>query len=229
MQERVQKIIANSGFCSRRKAEEYIEKGVVTVNDKKITLGDKADSKVDTIKVDGKKIQLSRKMYIVLNKPKHVVTTLSDPQGRKKVTDLIRSKERLIPVGRLDMMTEGLILLTNDGEFANKVAHPRYEVQKKYQVQLEQPLTDEAERFLKKGVILDGARVKPDKVSVSKNGLGVFITLHSGKNRVIRSMFDVINYKIVGLARIGLGPIKLDLEPGKYRPLTQKEIDYFLK
>lgn len=231
MEERVQKIIANSGFCSRRKAEELIQKGKVKVNDKLITIGDKADSHKDIITVDGKKIVQERKTYLLLHKPIKCVTTMRDPDGNKTVMDYVKTKEKVKPVGRLDVMTEGALILTNDGDFAQKVAHPSFKVSKVYRIHLDKPLSEEDERKIANGLHLeDGHTGKIDIKIFNFERTLVSLKIHIGKNRIIRRIFNHLGYPIKKLIRVQIGPVKLDdMPPKKYRPLTRTEIDYFLK
>ena len=166
MQERIQKIIAQAGIASRRNAEQLISQGRVRVNGKVAVLGQKADAEKDRIVVSGRAVVLEKKVYIMLNKPKWYVTTVSEQHGMRTVMDLVKIPERIFPVGRLDKHTEGLLLLTNDGDFANKLTHPRYEVQKEYFVLLDKPLSEVAMERLEKGVFIDGRKVKLSRLDV---------------------------------------------------------------
>jgi len=226
MLERVQKIISNAGYCSRRKAEDLIKAGRVKVNNKLITIGDKADISKDTITVEGKKLQRKRRLYLAFNKPKGYLTTLKDPSGKKTIFDLIKTKERLIPVGRLDYNTEGLILLTNDGDFANKIMHPRYEVKKLYFVTLHKPFNEEYVKKIKKGIRLEDGMTRPATVkAISPDKKTVSIRLHEGRNRIVRRMFNHLGYNVRRLVRVKVGTIGLsDLAPGKTRPLSSAEV-----
>jgi len=228
MLERVQKIISNAGFCSRRRAEYFIEQDRVRVNRKKITIGDKADPDKDKIYVDGKLIHSRDKVYLALWKPKKVVTTLWDPKGRKNVGDMVKKVgQRVYPIGRLDNMAEGLLLMTNDGDFANKIMHPRYKIKKKYLVKITDELRPIDLEKLKKGIILDGTKVRPDRVIDLGDRL-YEITLHQGLNRVIKRLFEYLGYRVYGLMRIQIGDVKLEgMKRGQYRDLTQEELDTF--
>lgn len=223
--ERLNKYIASCGICSRRKADELIQSGKVEVNGNIIAeLGYKV-AKEDIVKIDGKVISKElEKVYIILNKPKGYVTTSSEQFGRKSVLDLIHEKVRVYPIGRLDMYTEGLLLLTNDGEFANKVMHPKNEVEKVYEVTTDRELTKDQIEKLEKGIDIGDYITKEAKVEVvSKTKFK--ITIHEGKNRQVRRMCEATNIKLLNLKRIQEGNIALGkLETGKYRYLTKEEI-----
>jgi len=233
MPERLQKLIAQAGIASRRAAEELIRAGEVSVNGEIVTeLGTKADPAKDHIKVRGKlinpKLQTQQHVYILVNKPKGVLSSVADPEGRTLVTDLVRGYGKLHPVGRLDFNTEGLIILTNDGEFTNKVAASKT-IPKIYQVKTKGIPTDVAIRKLARGVRLDDgfktapADIKPLKPTV-KNGW-FEVTLYEGHNQQIRRMFDSVGHSVVKLKRIAIGPITdLGLAPGKSRKLTDAEL-----
>lgn len=232
MQDRVQKIIANAGYCSRRAAEDLIEQGAVKVNGKKITLGDKADFDKDTITVQGKVLKQPPKLYLALYKPDGYETTLYSPQKRRTIKDLLKIKERVIPIGRLDMDSEGLLLLTNDGDFANKVMHPRYEKEKEYEVTVMGRVRPELIRKLEYGVRIKTGRTHPAKIVVKKSGkyTKLNITIHEGKNRQIRRMMQAVGTEVVSLKRVRIGPINLGgLKPGQYRKLGKAEIEKLLE
>ncbi|MBU0461026.1 MAG: rRNA pseudouridine synthase [Nanoarchaeota archaeon] len=224
--QRVQKIISNFGLMSRRKAEEYIEQGRVRVNGRIIKLGDKARL-TDKITVDGRQIETIRRRYIMFYKPPNCLTTLSDPQHRPTILRYIKEKERLIPVGRLDFHTEGLLLLTNDGEFANKIMHPRYEVKKTYIVHLNKPLTDDHKQRIERGIELEEGRTRPCQVKYVNDDKDIVeITIHEGKKRIVRRLFFHFGYKTQRLIRIRIGRLYIgDLKKGAYRDITKKEID----
>jgi 23S rRNA pseudouridine2605 synthase len=233
MQERLQKLIAQAGIASRRAAEELIKAGDVSVNGEIITeLGTKADPEKDHIKVRGKlintKLQTQQNVYLLVNKPKGVLSSVSDPEGRKLVTDLVKGYGRLHPVGRLDFNTEGLIILTNDGEFTNKVAASKT-IPKVYQVKTKGIPTDVAIRKLARGVRLeDGFKTAPAEIKTlkptDKNGWYV-VTLYEGHNQQVRKMFDSVGHSVVKLKRIAIGPITdAGLAPGKSRKLTDAEL-----
>lgn len=228
--ERLQKIIASSGYCSRRKAEELIKKGVVFVNGKKITeLGTKADVN-DEIIINGHSLTMENKEYYLLYKPSGVITTTSDDKNRKTVVDLINTDKRIYPVGRLDYDTTGVLLLTNDGEFANILMHPSNQIDKVYLVKTPGILTKEQLASLRNGVIIDGFKTSPAKVKIkqynkSSNLSLVEITIHEGKNHQVKKMFEAVNHEVVKLKREKIGFFDLKgLKVGDYRRLTIKEI-----
>jgi 23S rRNA pseudouridine2605 synthase len=226
MLQRVQKIISNYGYCSRRKAEELISEGLVKVNNKTISLGDKALLS-DQIKINDKIIKKSKPVYLMLNKPKRCVTALKDEQY-KTVIDIIDYPLRVIPIGRLDFNTTGLLLLTNDGDFANKVMHPRYEIKKTYQAKINQPLSSETKLILEKGVMLSDGTTKPAKVDVIDKDL-INITIHEGRNRIIKRMLKKLGYQTLELKRVRIGNLSLgDLKSGEFRKLSKEEIKEFL-
>lgn len=222
--ERLNKYIASCGICSRRKADELIQNGKVEINGTITTeLGYKVTEE-DIVKVNGKIISKEiDKVYIILNKPKGYVTTSNEQFGRKSVLDLIHEKVRVYPIGRLDMYTEGLLLLTNDGEFANKVMHPKNEVDKVYEVTTDKELTKEQIEKLEQGIDIGDYITKEAKVKiVAKTKFE--ITIHEGKNRQVRRMCEAANIKLLNLKRIQEGNIYLGkLETGKYRYLTEEE------
>lgn len=227
MNERVQKIIANSGICSRRKAEELIEEGRVKVNGKTISLGDKADLDNDNIWVDRQKVQKIKKVYYMFNKPKGCLTTLSDPSKLRTIFDIVKLDKRVIPVGRLDYNTEGILILTNDGDFANRVMHPRYEIKKTYVAKLDRQLKEEDIEKVNKGIAVEGRVVKAEITPLDK---GANIRIHEGRNRIVRKLFDILGYKVLGLKRIKIGRLSLgSIRPGKFRILTKKETDMIFK
>lgn len=226
MEERVQKIIANSGYCSRRKAEEFIEHRKVRVNGKIIHLGDKADIDNDEIYVGDTLIEKNRPIYIMLNKPKHYEATLSQDVERN-VIDLIPIKERIFPVGRLDRNTTGLLLLTNDGNFANKVTHPRYEKGKTYFVKLDKRIEDRDIRQIEEGVRLADGYIKGTVKMYHRDQLE--ITIHEGKKWIIKRMLFKLGYFVKELSRTRIGNLMLDVKIGKWRFLTQKEVDELMK
>ena len=229
---RIQKIIADSGYCSRRKAEEYIENGKVKVNGHPCKLGDKADAVKDIITVNGEKIEYSikRKLYyIMLNKPRGYVTTMSDEQGRKSVADLISDiNERVYPIGRLDRNSEGLLLFTNDGDFANMIMHPSHHVSKTYRVTIHGAVKEEQIVKLSTGVEIDGKKTMPATVVVltaEENRTVLQMTITQGINRQIRKMCEAVGLEVARLKRTSVGPIKLGmLKPGEHRELTKEEL-----
>jgi len=233
--ERLQKIIAAAGVASRRKAEELISSGRVQVNGQIITeLGTKADSGTDHIRVNGKLLHgAQRHVYLLLNKPKGYVTTMSDPEKRPTVMDLIRGvKGRVYPVGRLDYASEGLLLMTNDGELAHRLMKAASHVPKTYVVKVAGTPNEEAIAKLRAGVSIatdDGKRVRtgPAGVRVVKEAANPWyeITLIEGRNRQIRRMFEAVGHHVEKIKRVRYGPLTLDVPPGEFRPLTPKEIE----
>lgn len=229
MRERLQKILSARGIASRRKAEALIQAGQVTVNGTAATLGDSADPETDEICVSGKPLPLrSACVYILLNKPRGYVTTLSDEKGRPNVTQLVSDCDaRVYPVGRLDMDSEGLLLLTNDGEFANALMHPKHEVEKTYDVWVT-GYTSGGEVRLAKPITLDGYTIRPPKVCLLKaegTTARFRVTIHEGRNRQVRRMCDAAGMRCTRLRRIQEGTLRLgDLPAGKWRYLTETEI-----
>jgi len=228
--ERLQKIIANSGYCSRRKAEELIVAGKVMVNGEVIReLGTKVTDK-DEILVNGNKIFSEEKEYYLLNKPRGVVTTASDDKNRKTVVDLIDTDKRIYPVGRLDYDTTGVLILTNDGEFANMIMHPKSEIDKVYVAKVEGIVNGEAVHKLENGVNLDGVTVKASRVKVRKvdnktNHSMVEITIHEGKNHQVKRMFEAVGYRVDKLKRERIAFLTTEsLTSGEYRKLSNKEV-----
>lgn len=230
--ERIQKIIARAGVTSRRKAEELISQGRVTVNGQVVTeLGSKADPCKDHIKVDGRLIRPQRQpmTYLMLYKPKGCVTTFSDPEGRPTVLDLLKGVGcRVFPVGRLDYDTEGILLLTNDGELAHTLMHPRYEVPKAYLTKVKGVLTDDEIQKLEKGVKLPDGQTAPcvvKKIRKTEENSWLEVTLHEGKKRQVRRMFQQIGHPVLKLKRIRYAFLELTgLLPGQYRHLTPQEV-----
>ena len=231
MKERLQKIISAAGVASRRHAEKLITDGRVSVNNVVITeQGVKADASKDIIRIDGKVISVEKtKLYIALNKPAGFVTTLHDPQNRPTVVDLLSDvPERVYPVGRLDYDTRGLLLLTNDGDFAQKIQHPRYQKPKVYKVKIQGHPSREQLKQLGKGVKLDDGLFKPENIKLEKindKSCWLQLTLREGRNRIIRRGFEAIGYRVASLSRESIGDLKLDgLKEGTWRHLTKKEI-----
>ncbi|HKO95386.1 MAG TPA: pseudouridine synthase [Pyrinomonadaceae bacterium] len=235
MQERLQKIIATAGIASRRAAEELITAGEVTVNGKVVTeLGTKADAEVDHIKVRGKLINPTlkklAKVHVLLNKPKGYLSSVSDPEGRPTVMDLLpTSLGRVYPVGRLDFNTEGLLLLTNDGDFTNFITSARNKVEKVYEAKVRGIPEEKSIERLRKGVTLeDGVRTAPAKIrrlGETENNAWFEILLHEGKNQQIRKMFDLIGNSVIKLRRSRIGVLRDDdLKPGRWRRLSEHEV-----
>ena len=235
MKERLQKIIAAAGVDSRRHAEKLITAGRVSVNGVVVNeLGAKADAAKDIIRVDGNTISIDKTMtYIVLYKPAGYVTTLSDPQGRPTVVDLISDvPERIYPVGRLDYDSAGLLLLTNDGDFAQKVQHPRFQSPKVYRVKIQGRLSKDEIKQLGKGIKLEDGIFKPENMQIEKfndKSCWLRLTLREGKNRIIRRGFEEAGHRVARLVREAIGPIQLgNLKEGSWRYLTKKEIGQLL-
>lgn len=223
--ERLQKIIARAGICSRREAEKLILDGRVSVDGKIIReLGAKAELN-QKIRVDGKLLTLdSEKIYIMLNKPRGYVSTAKDERGRKTILELIDISERIYPIGRLDLNSEGLILLTNDGELTNALIHPRFEVKKTYRAKISGLLTEEKLDLLRAGVELDDGLTAPAEIYMLDKDL-VEITIHEGRNRQVRRMFSAIGCDVKRLRRIKFANLTLDgLKVGKWRELTAEEV-----
>ena len=228
--ERLQKIIASSGYCSRRKAEELILFGKVMVNGKVITeLGTKVSDK-DEVLVNGNKIFTEEKEYYLLNKPRGVVTTTSDDKNRKTVVDLIDTDKRIYPVGRLDYDTTGVLILTNDGDFANMIMHPKSEIDKVYVAKVEGIVNGEAVHKLENGIDLDGVTVKASRVKIRKidnktNHSMVEIIIHEGKNHQVKRMFEAVGYRVDKLKRERIAFLTTEsLTSGEYRKLSNKEV-----
>lgn len=233
MTERLQKILAARGICSRRKAEELIAAGRVKVNGLAASLGQSADPDVDTIELDGSVIPSGdENVYIMLHKPRGFVTTLSDEKGRPNVTQLVDCGKRVYPIGRLDMDSEGLLLLTNDGEFANHLMHPKAEVDKTYEVWVTH-FAPGGEKRLEKPITIDGYTIKTPRIkllSVQEDKARLYITIHEGRNRQIRRMCQTAGMHVTRLRRVAEGAVRLgDLKKGSWRYLTQDEIDHLKK
>lgn len=227
---RLQKHLAECGIASRRKSEELIEMGKVKVNGHIATLGTKVDPKRDKITVRGKTVVANTtKMYIMLHKPRGFVTTASDEKGRKCVTDLVKDAPvRLFPVGRLDMNSEGLLLMTNDGEFSNRLTHPSYHVNKTYRVTVKGDVVDEKIIQLKEGIMLDGEKTLPCDCFIAERKTDrtvlIFI-IQEGRNRQIRRMCEAVGLEVLRLKRTEIAGVKLGMLPrGSWRPLNEKEM-----
>lgn len=231
---RLNQAIAQTGLCSRRKADELIAAGKVKVNGETCTeFGRSIDVAEDSLEIDGKRLPFKKHIYIAMNKPVGVITTMSDEQGRETVLDLLPENLRhLRPVGRLDMYSEGLLLLTNDGDLALKLTHPRHHWPKLYQVKVRGAFTPKDVSMLTKGVMLEDGRTLPAKVEIverNKTYTEVQITLVEGRNRQIRRMFAYLGYPVVRLVRLAIGGLQLGhISPGSWRRLTSQEVSDLL-
>lgn len=227
---RLQKYLAHCGVASRRKAEELIKSGKVKVNGKTVTEMGIIVDRHDRVEVDGKKASLEKdKVYIMLHKPRGYVTTVHDPEGRQTVLSLIKGvKERVYPVGRLDYDTSGLLLLTNDGDFANRMMHPRYETVKVYIATVKGYPSGDAIKKLTDGIVVDGYKTAPAKVKLLEkytNKTKLEITIHEGRNRQIRRMCETIGHPVIRLKRIAYATLELGgLKPGEWRYITENEL-----
>ena len=234
--ERLQKVIAQAGICSRRKAEELIKDGKVKVNNEVATLGMQVESS-DTITVCGKLIRKEEKVYFLLNKPRGVICTASDDKNRKTVVDLIKTDKRIYPVGRLDYDTTGALILTNDGELANVLMHPKNGITKVYYVKTEGKLLGDEIHTLERGIVVDNKTLKPDKIKFRKYDASTNVTyasviLHEGHNHEIKKLFEYINHPVIKLKRESIAFLDiLSLKSGEYRMLNPKEVQklYSLK
>jgi pseudouridine synthase len=234
MLERLQKLLSRGGVASRRAAERLILEGRVSVNGAVVReLGTKADPAGDDVRVDGVRVRAPRSaVYLVLNKPRGVVATRRDPEGRPTVMELVPPVAGLFPVGRLDVGTEGLILLTNDGAFADRVAHPRYEVPRVYHAKVSGVPEAETLARLRRGLVVDGERLAVDHVRVleAEGNAWLEIVLHEGRNREVRRILEAVGHRVSKLKRVGLGPLTArGLKPGQYRGLTPREVRAFLE
>ncbi len=231
---RLQKVLAQAGIASRRASEQLIAEGRVEVNGHLVTeQGLRVDPEHDEIRVDGSRIPTARRhVYTVLNKPRGVVSTMEDQEGREDLSSYIDRNVRLFHVGRLDTDTEGLLILTNDGEFAHRLAHPSYEVPKTYVAQVLGEVTPHTLKRMQKGINLDDGPVRPDKIKVMQtlnDATLLQITLHEGRNRVVRRMMEAFGHPVQKLTRIAIGPVRLGrLQPGEMRDLTGDELGKLL-
>lgn len=227
--QRLQKVLAHAGVASRRAIEEMIEAGRIKVNGRRARLGQRVDPDKDEVEVDGSKVPLRAGLvHLMLNKPEGVVSTADDPEGRTTVLDLIDREERLWPVGRLDIESEGALLLTNDGELTHRVTHPRYEVPKTYLVEVRGPVGQRAIRALLTGIELEDGPAVARKAALVEQVRGstmVEVVLTEGRNRELRRMFDALDLQVLRLVRTAIGPLQLGrLKPGSYRKLGPAEV-----
>jgi 23S rRNA pseudouridine2605 synthase len=237
MPERLQKILSAAGIASRRAAEDYIRQGRVTVNGEVVVeLGTKADPEADDIRVDGRRVKpAGRRLYILMNKPRGYITSRSDPQHRPTVIDLLKDagiRDYVYPVGRLDFDSEGLLVLTSDGDLAAHLTHPSHEVEREYHVQVRGVPDRHSLERLARGVVIEGRRTAPARVRLRRTfdspageQAVLSIVIHEGRNRQVRKMLDAIAHPVVRLRRVRIGPITDDrLKPGEFRELTSREI-----
>lgn len=232
MKERIQKILSEAGVCSRRRAEELVRAGSVKIDGHPAKIGQQVDPHQCRITVDDVPINYQRKRekhYIALNKPRGYVTTMADERGRKTVSDLVSDVgARVYPIGRLDMVSEGLLLLTDDGEFANMMMHPKYHITKRYRVTVDSAVSDEVGVELSSGVVIDGKMTAPaviNIVSASPTRTVMEMTIREGRNRQIRKMCEAVGLNVKRLKRIAIGPLKLGMiQPGQWRELTKAEV-----
>ena len=231
MKQRLHKILAAAGIASRRASEKLIADGRVNVNGETAKVGDFADPDTDDIVADGDQVSVEQKRYLLLNKPTGFVTTVSDPHRRPTVMDLVNVRERVYPIGRLDTDTEGLLLLTNDGSFSQRMAHPRFEIEKTYLAELANALSVDGEALLTRGIRLEDGPTAPAVLKiVSNRRRRVEITIHEGRNRIVRRMFESVGSPVIKLQRIRFGSLELDdLVKGRWREVTGREIDALLK
>lgn len=229
---RINKFLSTLGIASRRSIDKYIEDGLIEVNGEKATSGMDVSEK-DEIFIKGEKIKTkieTEKVYFMLHKPLEVLSSVSDDRGRKTVVDLIKTDKRIFPIGRLDYMTTGLIILTNDGDLFNRLVHPKSEIYKKYYVKIWGEMKKSEIEELKKGVLLDDGKTLPAKISgikYDKNKTTMYISIREGRNRQVRRMIEKFGYRVLMLRREKIGELSLnDLPEGKYRELTIEEIEY---
>ncbi len=229
---RINKFLSTLGIASRRAIDKYIDEGKIVVNGNIASPGMEIDEN-DTILIDGKKIETKineDKVYFMLNKPLEVLSASSDDRGRKTVVDLVKTNKRIFPIGRLDYMTSGLILLTNDGDLFNRIVHPKSEIYKKYYIKIFGEIKKSEIDELKKGILLDDRKTLPAKISgvkYDKNKTSMYISIREGRNRQVRRMIEKFGYKVLMLRREKIGELSLgDLPEGKYRELTNEEIEY---
>ena len=229
---RINKFLSTLGIASRRSIDKYIEDGLIEVNGEKATPGMDVSEK-DEIFIKGGKIKTkieTEKVYFMLHKPLEVLSSVSDDRGRKTVVDLIKTDKRIFPIGRLDYMTTGLIILTNDGDLFNRLVHPKSEIYKKYYVKIWGEMKKSEIEELKKGVLLDDGKTLPAKISgikYDKNKTTMYISIREGRNRQVRRMIEKFGYRVLMLRREKIGELSLnDLPEGKYRELTIEEIEY---
>jgi len=220
MKQRLQKIIAQAGITSRRKAEDLINQGHVTVNGIRAQIGEKADPEIDNIQVRGESIVPKKEfVYYALNKPRGILCTASDEKGRKNVLSLVPEKPRVFTVGRLDMDTEGLILLTNDGDWANSIMHPKFNIFKTYEVVVDRPFDEKSFSTLKKGIEVGGKKITPDSVEQISSAK-IKLVIHEGQKRIVRRLMEKLGFNVEHLKRTHIGPFELGkLKTGEYKTI----------
>jgi pseudouridine synthase len=228
MKMRIHKYLAHAGVASRRHAEEMVAEGQVAVNGRPASIGQVIEADSDVVTVNGKPVKLdSVLVYYLLHKPRGVVSAVSDPDGRRTVTSLVPGGHRLYPVGRLDYDSEGLMLLTNDGDLAYQITHPKFEIEKTYHVLVKGVMTAKSVGYLEQGVTIEGKKTAPAEVEITESqphNTWINITIHEGRNRQIRKMCEAVGYPVMRLIRTRLGPWELgDLPVGKYRTLSREE------
>lgn len=228
MKMRIHKYLAHAGVASRRHAEVMVAEGKVTVNGKVASIGKVIESDTDEVAVEGKKVKLDQVLvYYLLNKPRGVVSAVTDPDGRRNVVSLVPGGHRLYPVGRLDYDSEGLMLLTNDGDLAFKITHPKFEISKTYHVLVKGVMNEKSIGYLEQGVTIEGQKTAPATVSIAEaqpNNTWLDIVIHEGRNRQIRKMCEAVGYPVMRLIRTKLGPWELgDIPSGKFRTLSPSE------
>ena len=228
---RLNKYISDSGLASRRKSEVYITEGRVAVNNQIIMeLAYKVDPDKDVVTVDGEKISPKKHVYYLLNKPKGIITTTEDEKNRRTVVDLIKSRERIYPVGRLDYNTTGVIILTNDGEFSNLLTHPRNKVPRVYEVKIDRPLLEDDQQSLLKGVYIENVKGRFTNISFPKRNSRTFIEVTGieGRNHFVKNMFSTLGYTVVNLNRKSYAGIVADIPIGTYRTLSSEEVNQII-
>ncbi len=231
MKVRLNKFLAECGIASRRKVEELILSGRISINDKTITdLSFKVDTETDIVKFDGEKVNPKKHVYFLLNKPAGIVTTTNDEKNRKTVTDILKVKEKIYPVGRLDYNTTGVMFLTNDGDFSYLLTHPKNSVPRVYEVKLNLPLKDDDAVKLKKGIFIEGMKGRFQKIEFNNKKAG-FINVEcvEGRNHFVKKMFNAAGYRVVSLNRKSFAGLKADIPIGNYRKLSEQEVKHIFK